>query len=142
MYTFYVFETLFLKKITPLSGVWQTNRQKRAYKNVFLYICNAMNKIEQDKQTIRLMVGLYCRHRLRVCKIPDEYGQLIDYAEERLTHCRYGEIKPACKDCATHCYKPDMREKVREVMRWTGPRMIVYSPKAAFRHIWQRIKNK
>ena len=101
-----------------------------------------MNKIEQDKQTIRLMVGLYCRHHLRERKIPKEYRELIDYAEKRLTHCRYGQTKPACKDCATHCYKPDMREKVREVMRWTGPRMIVYSPKAAFRHIWQRIKNK
>ena len=101
-----------------------------------------MNKIEQDKQTIRLMVGLYCRHRLPVREIPEEDEQLIDYAEQRLTHCRYGEMKPACKHCATHCYKPDMQEKVREVMRWTGPRMIFFSPKVAFRHIWHCVKDK
>lgn len=120
----------------------QINKQKGTQKSVFLYICTTMNKIEQDIQTIRLMVKIYCKHYLHTNENPEQYRQLIDYAEQRLTHCRYGEAKPSCKHCTTHCYKPDMRKRVREVMRWTGPRMILYSPKAALRHIWKCLKNK
>ena len=34
-----------------------------------------------------------------------------------------------------HCYKPDMRERMRKVMRWAGPRMILYDPIEAIKHL-------
>ncbi len=79
-----------------------------------------MTKIERDQETIRLMIDLYCRHHLRLNEVPEAYRQLGDYACERLQRCKFGEQKPACKDCPVHCYRPEMRQKVREVMRWAG----------------------
>ena len=69
---------------------------------------------------------------------PTEYQELMEYAFRRLDGCKYGEKKLACKHCPTHCYKPAMREKIREVMRWAGPRMMLYSPIAAIRHIFNK----
>ena len=81
------------------------------------------------------MIDIYCRKRLKLNYIPKEYEALRIYAERRLDGCKFGEKKPACKRCPIHCYKPEMRERVREVMRWVGPRMIFYSPISAIRHL-------
>ena len=94
-----------------------------------------MSRIEREKQTVRKMIKLYCRHRLGLDKMPEEYQHLAEFACHRLDHCKYGENKTACKDCPTHCYAPKERELIREVMRWVGPRMIFYSPQEAIRHL-------
>lgn len=96
-----------------------------------------MNTIERDKQTIRQMVEVYCRRRLGQPSPSEEYRRLADYACQRLDRCRFGDRKPACKDCPVHCYRPQEREQIRRVMRWAGPRMLLYSPRAAFRHLAQ-----
>lgn len=94
-----------------------------------------MGKIENEKKIIRKMIGLYCRHHLRVDTIPDKYKHLADYACRRLDNCRFGEKKKACKNCPIHCYAPKEREQIRTIMRWAGPRMIFYMPKAAILHL-------
>ncbi|KGF35836.1 nitrous oxide-stimulated promoter family protein [Hoylesella buccalis] len=96
-----------------------------------------MTKIERDQETIRLMIDLYCRHHLRLNEVSEAYRQLGDYACERLQLCKFGEQKPACKDCSVHCYKPDMRQQIREVMRRAGPRMVFYALLATCRHLIQ-----
>lgn len=98
--------------------------------NFLLYM-----SIEQDKHTIRKMVELYVHHKLHLQQIPADYEELISYACARLSHCRYGEDKPACKNCPTHCYKPEMRQRIRVVMRWSGLRIVFLSPLAALRHL-------
>ena len=97
-----------------------------------------MTRIEQDKQTVRKMIELYCRHHLKQDTMPDEYQHLAEFAYRRLEHCKYGENKTACKNCPTHCYAPKEREQIREIMRWAGPRMIFYSPIEAIRHFIHR----
>ncbi|MFR6299038.1 MAG: nitrous oxide-stimulated promoter family protein [Acutalibacteraceae bacterium] len=37
----------------------------------------------------------------------------------RLDHCRWGNDKNFCSQCPCHCYKPDMRVKIKEVMRYS-----------------------
>ena len=93
-----------------------------------------MNRIEREKQTVQKMIELYCRHRLKQNTIPEEYQQLIVYAHTRLGHCRFGEDKPVCKKCPIHCYAPKERQQIREVMRWVGPRMMVFAPKTTIIH--------
>lgn len=93
-----------------------------------------MTRIEREKHTVRMMIGLYCRHHLGLETVPEEYEQLAGYACRRLDHCRYGEGKTSCKKCSTHCYAPKEREAIRRIMRWTGPRMFFYAPMAAIRH--------
>jgi hypothetical protein len=48
---------------------------------------------------------------------------------------RERETKTFCSNCNVHCYKPEMREKIREVMRFSDPRMIFYHPIMAIRHL-------
>ena len=62
-----------------------------------------MTRIEQEKQTVRKMIELYCRHHLKQDTMSDEYQHLAEFACRRLDHCKYGENKTACKDCPTHC---------------------------------------
>lgn len=96
-----------------------------------------MNKtrIEREKDVVDKMIRLYCRKRLGMHELNEEYATLMEYSHRRLDGCKYGEKKPACKRCPIHCYKPEMREKIRAIMRWAGPRMIIYDPVAAIRHI-------
>ena len=93
-----------------------------------------MNRIEREKKTVQMMIEIYCHRRLKQNTIPEEYQQLIAYAHNRLSHCRFGENKPVCKKCPIHCYAPKERQQIRELMRWVGPRMMIYAPKAALIH--------
>ena len=45
------------------------------------------------------------------------------------------ENKTFCSNCRVHCYKPEMREKIREVMRFSGPRMLLCHPILAVWHV-------
>jgi hypothetical protein len=100
-----------------------------------------MNRIEKEKKIVRKMIELYCRHHLKQDIISEEYQHLIEFAYRRLDHCRFGEKKTACKNCPVHCYAPKEREKIRMIMRWAGPRMLLYSPIEALRHIYLDIFN-
>lgn len=93
------------------------------------------SRIDREKEVVSKMVKLYCRKRLGMAELNEEYKELISYSHRRLDSCKFGDKKPACKRCPIHCYKPDMREKIRNIMRWAGPRMIIYDPIAAIRHI-------
>jgi hypothetical protein len=52
------------------------------------------------------------------------------------------ETKTFCSNCKVHCYKPEMREKIKEIMRFSGPRMIFYHPIMAIRHLIESKKEK
>lgn len=101
-----------------------------------------MSKIAREKQTVRQMIEIYCRHHLHQDTMPEEYQQLANYAWQRLDHCQFGENKPLCKVCPIHCYAPKEREAIRRVMRWTGPRMMIYAPKASLIHAFYLLKSK
>lgn len=94
-----------------------------------------MTKIEREKRVVLRMIELYCKHRLGLEGVNEEYRQLGEYACRRLEHCRFGEKKTSCKRCPIHCYAPQMRKKICAVMRWMGPRMLLYDPMAALRHM-------
>ena len=82
------------------------------------------------------MIRLYCRDHH---EIEGEFcpgcRELWDYALIRLDRCPFRENKPTCAKCPVHCYKPDMREKVRVVMRYAGPRMLHRHPVLAVLHL-------
>lgn len=85
------------------------------------------------------MIRLYCnrQHRSgrRLC---NDCSRLNDYARERLSKCKFGDNKPACVDCTIHCYQAEMRAKIREVMRYSGPRMLLYCPVQFFKHVLKK----
>ena len=83
------------------------------------------------------MIRLYCRKKEGNSELCPECRELLDYALLRLSRCKFGEKKTSCKRCPIHCYKPDMRQRMREVMRYSGPRMLFYEPLEAIRHIFK-----
>lgn len=97
------------------------------------------SRIEQEKRVVSLMIALYCRHKEGNRSLCPDCQALLEYAHTRLSHCRYGECKPTCKQCPIHCYNPRMRERMRTVMRYAGPRMLLYYPLPALLHLWREL---
>jgi len=97
----------------------------------------ANRRMLREQRTLRAMVSIYCRaHHGRRPALCPECAELMAYALERLDRCPFGEKKPTCAHCTIHCYKPSMRERVRAVMRFAGPRMIWRHPILALRHLF------
>lgn len=94
-----------------------------------------MSKISYEKRIVEYMIGLYCRKNHHTDDLCPDCETLKNYALDRLTKCPLGEDKPACKDCQIHCYKADMKNKIREVMHFSGPRMIIYYPLDYVKHL-------
>jgi len=94
-------------------------------------------RLARERQTIAAMVAMYCHdhHDVASGDLCPACAELMEYARLRLDGCRYGAEKPTCASCPTHCYKPAMRERVREVMRYSGPRMIRRHPVLAVAHV-------
>lgn len=97
---------------------------------------NLDQKRADEKMLVSEMIALYCRRQHKTPKgsLCPECWQLHDYALTRIDKCPFMETKTFCSNCRVHCYRPDMREKIREVMRFSGPRMIFHHPVAAVRH--------
>ncbi len=93
-----------------------------------------MASIEKEQHIIEIMIRLYCRKKFRSSTLTPECETLLAYARQRLARCRFGDRKPACQRCPVHCYRKDMREQMRRVMRWCGPRMLLYHPLITLRH--------
>lgn len=53
---------------------------------------------------------------------------------QRVDKCTFQDAKPTCAKCPVHCYNPTMREQVREVMRYAGPRMVLHHPILSILH--------
>ena len=94
----------------------------------------AKSRIIEEKRIVRQMIGLYCRHHHSGKELCKDCRSLADYCDQRLVHCKFGESKTTCKKCPVHCYKPDMRERIREVMRYSGPRMLFLYPIETLKH--------
>lgn len=93
-------------------------------------------RLQREQETVDLMIDLYC-HDLHnsmngVCT---DCQSLKDYAHLRLEKCPYQENKTTCANCPTHCYQKAMRERIRIVMRYSGPRMLRHHPGLAILHL-------
>lgn len=96
----------------------------------------------KDLKILALFTSVYCRaHHAdakaalvvddpELCRLPlhkypvcADCAGFLGYAFERRRRCPLEE-KPTCKHCPVHCYKPGHREKVREIMRFSGQYLI------------------
>ena len=97
-------------------------------------------KKEKDLKVLAGFVGIFCREnhsgrdhtefpardeRIRhaLGKNPpalcEDCRRLLEHGIAKLLLCPY-DPKPRCKKCPTHCYAPGYRERIREVMRFSG----------------------
>lgn len=94
-------------------------------------------RIVRERDTIEKMTFLFCRqvHGSARGTLCADCQSLMDYAVERLEKCPFQEKKSTCAKCTVHCYKPVMRERVRQMMRYAGPRMLLNHPVLAVIHL-------
>ena len=93
-------------------------------------------RMVRENKTVRSMVVIYCRAEHGTTNgLCTECQELMDYATKRLEKCPYQEEKSTCVNCPIHCYTDTMRERMRIVMRFSGPRMITRHPYLAVRHL-------
>ncbi|MDP7288598.1 MAG: nitrous oxide-stimulated promoter family protein [Phycisphaerae bacterium] len=82
-----------------------------------------MNAASPDKQlqTIKKFIEVFCskKHRTDGSQLCDECSELLAYATERLAKCPM-DPKPKCKDCTVHCYDQTHRDRIKEVMKFSG----------------------
>jgi len=93
------------------------------------------SRIKREAKTVSVMIALYCRAHHRRGDLCPECRELDEYARARLQSCPFQEAKTVCSRCPVHCYRPEMREKIRTVMRFSGPRMIYRHPVMAVYHL-------
>lgn len=79
-----------------------------------------MTRIDRERLTVKKMIEIYCRHKEGNEKLCPQCADLIRYAGERLNKCPFGDRKASCRRCSIHCYRQDMKIRIREVMRYSG----------------------
>lgn len=92
-------------------------------------------KIQREKEIVSKMISLYCKKKHHQHMLCEDCQNLNEYAIKRLSLCPFGEQKTACAKCPIHCYKTDYRHQIRDVMRFSGPWMLLYHPIESIRHI-------
>ena len=100
-------------------------------------------ELRKDLKTLALFISIYCRYRHQnairapmtlkthdvraiagtAINLCPECSRLLAHAFTKRTHCPM-DPKPACKHCPNHCYHPHYRERIREVMRFSGRKML------------------
>jgi hypothetical protein len=101
-------------------------------------------KLKKDLKTLALFVSLYCHHqhagaekcapRVNNLDIDQIAGRplllcgdcrkLLAHALVKRSHCPMNP-KPACKHCPAHCYHATYRAQIRQVMRFSGRKMLL-----------------
>ncbi len=101
-------------------------------------------RLRKDLRTLALFIEIYCRGRhtgaprqtvwLRNIDVEEVHGRplelcpdcarLLAHAFMKRLYCPL-DPKPACKHCPQHCYAPAYRARIREVMRYSGRRLVL-----------------
>ena len=96
---------------------------------------------KKDLKVLVTFIGIYCRHqhhhqadvtlpaelaglvRSGIALCPGCRG-LLEHALEKRRKCPL-DPKPSCKKCHIHCYSKEYRARIREIMAYSGRRMIL-----------------
>lgn len=101
-------------------------------------------ELDRDLRTLALFINLYCRskhsaadrHKVEMktldvsglarksIELCPECTKLLVHAFTKRSNCPM-EPKPMCKHCPNHCYHPTYRAKIRDVMKYSGRKMLL-----------------
>lgn len=112
-------------------------------------------KLRRDLKTLAWFIKIYCdgKHphaeratatlkthdvtgiaRREIALCPD-CRKLLTHAFVKRSYCPF-DPKPMCKKCPEHCYSPNYRAQIREVMRYSGMRLVLRGRLDYLLHIW------
>lgn len=101
------------------------------------------NRRDQKHQIVSDMVMIYCdghhKHTLSPCP---KCQEVLDYSKFRTSKCPYIKKTLFCSNCPTPCYKPDMKEEMRVIMKYSGPRYFFKHPILVLKHGYTDIKSR
>ena len=106
------------------------------------YNYKIQKKREKEKDLVFLMIKIFCKSNHKNDNLCEKCMGLYDYASGQINRCRFMETKTFCNVCPSHCYKKDMRERIREVMIFSSKRMIFYHPILTLKHVFIILKAK
>lgn len=97
------------------------------------------DRLKREKETLKAMFHLFCSgsgHNVKNYKfLCTACSELLEYAEHKIDRCVFLKDKPTCVKCPVHCYEPKKREAVRDVMRYSGPKMPFKHPLLSAMHV-------
>lgn len=99
-------------------------------------------KRAKEKKTISLMIAIYCKGKHKQDTLCKKCKELETYAHSRIMCCPKMETKTFCSNCKVHCYSNEMRQRIKEVMRYSGPRMLIHDPVMAISHLISSFKER
>ena len=123
------------KKIIKKIVFPSVDEKVRTFVHYSTYLIISVKIILQEKKTISAMIRIYCRSVHSGKELCAYCRNLEQYTIKRLDHCIYGKEKPPCKYCPVHCYSPLMRQEIKKVMRYAGPRMLIKHPMLTIAHM-------
>jgi len=87
---------------------------------------NELNRQSKDIKVLQAFVEVYCRGRHRTPKgeLCTDCAELLAYAAQKRRKCPL-DPKPTCKHCHIHCYGNKERARIREVMGYSGRRLLL-----------------
>ena len=93
-------------------------------------------RLRREAVTVGAMIDIYCseKHGTLANDVCADCARLRDYSLLRLNRCPFQEGKTTCGNCRVHCYRPEMRQQAREMMRTAGPKMAYRHPLMTLRH--------
>lgn len=97
-------------------------------------------KRDREKKVITEMVKLYCRKNHKNGELCDECNEVLNYSIKRIDNCKFMETKTFCSNCKSPCYSLKMKEKIKQIMKFSGPRMLLYHPILVIYHIISGLK--
>lgn len=82
--------------------------------------------LEKDVRVLATFIGAYCRGKHATAKgeLCRDCADLLAYARLKRQNCPL-DPKPACKHCPIHCYAKERRALIREVMAYSGRRLLL-----------------
>ena len=106
---------------------------------------NEERRLRRDENTLYAMAGIFCADHHAGQKdshgLCSECAETIAYSIERTKRCP-NEHKGNCEDCSIHCYQPEVRARIREIMAYAGPRMLTKHPIMTFFYLKKKLLNK
>ncbi len=105
-------------------------------------MATVQGKRENEKMVVEQMIALYCRKNHGGKELCPQCAELLEYAQGRIDRCPFMETKSFCSNCKVHCYQSEYRQRIRRVMRFSGPRMLFVHPVMAIKHLIASIKEK
>jgi hypothetical protein len=101
-------------------------------------------ELQHDLKTLALFIQVYCRSKHKELErtqvnlrthdlaaitgktivLCPECTKLLAHAFVKRSHCPH-DPKPMCKHCPNHCYHPTYRAQIRQVMKFSGRKMLL-----------------